>query len=68
MREARYYIVAGHGFCVEAEAECFQLMENYEVFRVASAPEQLFILTIGQGERPEYSEEFRQRAVGYRPS
>ena len=64
MREARYYIVAGHGFCVEAEAECFQLMENYEVFRVASAPEQLFSLTIGQGERPEYSEEFRQEEEG----
>ena len=49
---------------MEAEAECFQLMENYEVFRVASAPEQLFSLTIGQGERPEYSEEFRQEEEG----
>lgn len=49
---------------MEAEAECFQLMENYEVFRVVSTPEQLFCLTIGQGERPEYSEEFRQEEEG----
>ena len=49
---------------MEAEAECFQLMENYEVFEVVRAPEQLFCLTIGQGERPEYSEEFRQKEEG----
>lgn len=73
MREARYYIVAGHGFCVEAEAEDFldkrsgtadnKLMENYEPFRVEGC-EALFNLTVGQGDDINYVEELRQEEEG----
>ena len=64
MRATKYYIVAGHGFCVEAEADCFDLMQNYEPFRVEGGEKPLFSLTIGQGEKPAYAEEMRQEEEG----
>lgn len=64
MREARYYIVAEHGFCVEAEAEYYQLMQNYEPFRVEECEETLFNLTVGQGDAIDYVEELRQEEEG----
>jgi len=66
--------VAGHGFCVDAEAEDFldkrsgtadnKLMENYEPFRLADPHDPAFALTIGRGEAPDYSEELRQEEEG----
>ena len=73
MTEKRYYIVAGHRFCVEAEAECFGLMGNYEAFAVtldqttpgpSYSGGELFCLVIGEGEAPEYAEEMRQEEEG----
>ena len=80
MIDKRYYKVAGHGFCVEAEAECFGLMQNYEPFKLPVFPSSweegvgveeinsstnlLFTLKIGEGEKPEFAEEMRQEEEG----
>ena len=85
MRETRYYTVAGHGFCVEAEVDDFGVMQNYEAFRTSldqttpgpsrsamplgssknsGGEKVVFAISIGDGEKPEYTEEFRQEEEG----
>ena len=59
----RYYRVAGHTFCVTAEADDFGLMENYEPFR-CEANEIVFSLTIIDGAPIGYTEELRQEDEG----
>ena len=59
----RYYNVAGHAFCVTAGENDFGRMQNYEPF--ATTPhDPLFTLTVGEGEPPAYTEEFRQEEEG----
>lgn len=60
MRETKYYEVAGHGFSVTAEADCFGLMQNYTPFEITTH-QIVFALSIDDGKKPAYVEEFRQR-------
>ena len=59
MRETKYYEVAGHGFSVTAETDCFGLMQNYTPFEITTH-QIVFALSIDDGKKPAYVEEFRQ--------
>lgn len=61
--KTRYYCVAEHGFCVTAGESDFGLMTNYEPF-ATSSQDPVFVLTVGEGEAPEYTEETRQEEEG----
>ena len=63
MVETKYYNVAGHMFGISCDAECFALMPNYVPFGcTGSKPD--FVLSIGSGKEPEYTEEYRQEEEG----
>jgi hypothetical protein len=65
MTETRHYTVAGHTFSVTAGADCFGLMGNYGVFESGDVTgEAVFTIDIADGDRPEYTEEFRQEEDG----
>ena len=61
--KTRYYCVAEHGFCVTAGENDLGLMTNYESF-ATSSQDPVFVLTVGEGEAPEYTEETRQEEEG----
>ena len=61
--KTRYYCVAEHGFCVTAGESDFGLMTNYEPF-ATSSQDPVYVLTVGEGEAPEYTEETRQEEEG----
>ena len=60
----RYYIVAGHSFCVTAADNILTLMQNYEPFRTDKSDEILFCLDVTQGAPIDYVEEWRQDEEG----
>ncbi len=59
----RYYMVAGHRFCVECDSEVLELMENYAPF-ASEAGDTIATLHIEHGEAPAYQEEMRQDDEG----
>lgn len=64
--KTRYYNLANHIFLVHSDNTIFDLMDNYEPFALTSSGEDsvAFRLTISQGSRPVYSEEWRQEEEG----
>jgi hypothetical protein len=72
MEMIRYYKVAEHRFCVSGEEELFTLMENYEPFGLSPESEEarmamnepVFMLTISNGDAPNFTEELRQEEEG----
>ena len=72
MEMIRYYKVAEHRFCVSGEEELFTLMENYEPFVLSPESEEarmamnepVFMLTISNGDAPNFTEELRQEEEG----
>ena len=63
MITTRYYKVADHVFGIQTADEDFALMRNYEPF-CCDKDTALFILTIEDGERIDYTEELRQEEEG----
>ncbi len=65
MIETRKYTVAEHLFHVTAQKEWFGIMSNYEPFAVGEGNftgDPIFLLMVGEGDIPEYGEEYRQEA------
>ena len=71
MTESRYYIVAEHLFCVEADDSFLSLMDNYKPFLHdisrtdgEPCPPLLFSLNVTKGRITGYTEEFSQEEEG----
>ena len=62
--DKRYYIVAKHLFCVEADEKIIQLLTNYAPFITVATQNALFSLTVTDGGPIQYVEELSQDEEG----
>ena len=60
----RYYIVAEHLFCVEADEKIIKLLTNYAPFITEATQNALFSLTVTDGGPIQYVEELSQDEEG----
>ena len=64
MTATRYYIVAEHLFCVEADDSIIKLLTNYAPFVTKATQNALFSLTVTHGGPIQYIEELNQDEEG----